>query len=223
MLFCWYIFFYLFLMLFFPFYHRIASKIKLNTLLREVVVLFLLYRLIVKVFAFFHLPASFELITWFPMAICAYLCAKYNVLGIVFSFLLEQKHQIVRILSGIGLIIITYFIMAEKWVIGVFYSCWICIPVAVVGFYLTGLQHVKWFNRLFSLLGRYSMNIWLFHSIFFCVYTREVFQPIGFLPKNPILVVCWVLLLCTVVSVLLDIIQKRIKGLISNIFHQLKG
>ena len=59
MLFCWYIFFYLFLMLFFPFYYRIASKIKLNTLLREVVVLFLLYRLIVKVFVFFSSAGKF--------------------------------------------------------------------------------------------------------------------------------------------------------------------
>lgn len=53
------------------------------------------------------------------------------------------------------------------------------------------------------MLGKHSLNIWFLHCVFFSVYTREVFQPLVYWVKNPVLVVGLILGMCTGVSILI--------------------
>ena len=56
--------------------------------------------------------------------------------------------------------------------------------------------------------GKYSMNIWFLHCMFFNV-TKDIFQPIAFYPGNPILVLLWVMLLCFVIVKIIDVVKTK--------------
>ena len=61
--------------------------------------------------------------------------------------------------------------------------------------------------------GKYSMDIWFLHCIFFNV-TKDIFQPIAFYPGNPVLVLLWVMLLCFVTVWFINLIKNQISYLI---------
>lgn len=65
-----------------------------------------------------------------------------------------------------------------------------------------------WLNRWLSILGKYSMNIWFLHGIFF-VQTCY-FQKYAFLPKFSIFVLLWVILLMLPLSMAIAYIQKLV-------------
>ncbi len=67
------------------------------------------------------------------------------------------------------------------------------------------------------------MNIWFLHSIFFTVVLRPYFQRIAFLPKNPILVVIWVILLCLPLSVAINFIFRQQENLFRVIKEKIKA
>lgn len=67
--------------------------------------------------------------------------------------------------------------------------------------------------KILSVIGKYSLQMWFVSCIFFSKYTKAVFQPILYLPHNPILVLLWGLLICLVFSVLADIPVKYIYAL----------
>lgn len=68
---------------------------------------------------------------------------------------------------------------------------------------------IKKFWNLIGEIGKYSLYMWFLHCIFFNV-SKNIFQPILYWPKNPILVILWGLLLCYVAARLIDIPLKRL-------------
>ncbi len=69
-------------------------------------------------------------------------------------------------------------------------------------------------RAIWRFLGRYSLQIWFFHSIFFSPYTAILTQKIAFLPYFPPLVVLWVLILCIVPAIFFAEVGKWIHKLI---------
>lgn len=85
----------------------------------------------------------------------------------------------------------------------------VVVPMLMEGIAFTKINLVKWFRKILLVLGENSMNIWFLHCIFFSIATRELFQPIAYMIKNPIFVVFWILLLCTIVSIPVGKIQRQ--------------
>ena len=56
-------------------------------------------------------------------------------------------------------------------------------------------------------IGKYSLLMWFVSCIFFN-NSKKVSQPLLYWPGNPVLVLLWGLLLCCVVSALLDPVMK---------------
>lgn len=65
----------------------------------------------------------------------------------------------------------------------------VVIIILIFGIILNNLKY-SIIPKLLEFLGKNSLNIWFLHALFLSGYTRDWLQPIGFLPKNPILVVC---------------------------------
>lgn len=77
----------------------------------------------------------------------------------------------------------------------------ICATLMILGILLIYNNVPK--RKVISFLGIHLMNIWLIHCIFFEEYTREIFQPIVYVLKNPILVVISILFVCTLISIMI--------------------
>lgn len=58
----------------------------------------------------------------------------------------------------------------------------------------------KWFNAGMTYIGRHSTNLWLIHMFFYLVYFRELV----FLPKFPLLIFVWLVVLCLLASSLIN-------------------
>ena len=59
----------------------------------------------------------------------------------------------------------------------------------------------------FQLVGRYSLLMWFIHCIFFnnC---KDIFQPILYWPRNPILVLLWGISICYILVLFWNIPLK---------------
>lgn len=64
----------------------------------------------------------------------------------------------------------------------------------------------KWLDKLLSEISKHSTNMWLTHMFFYMIY----FKKLVFLPKYPILIFMWLVLLCIGTSYLINLIYKSI-------------
>ncbi len=215
MYFCWYVFFYIIVMVAFPLYIKISEKLKLNTLVKEVIFLAVYYRIIYFIFQFCGSNNVIGgIIIQFPTVVCGYLLCKYHIFDFIYQYI-KNKKRIIKIIVGILLVLLSYCVMTFKPQLrNIIFFQWVGVPLSIFGLHLTGIQNVKWFDRLFGFLGIHSMNIWFLHSIFFSDYTKNIFQPIAFAVKNPLFVILWVLFLCSIASIPVEVLQKSIKSVI---------
>ena len=64
----------------------------------------------------------------------------------------------------------------------------------------------EWMKKLFLLLGKHSTNIWLIHMFFYLV----LFKNFIFRLKEPALIFVGMFVLCIVISILINQIEKLI-------------
>ncbi|MGL5904827.1 MAG: hypothetical protein ACRCZO_19235 [Cetobacterium sp.] len=57
-------------------------------------------------------------------------------------------------------------------------------------------------------MGKHSTNLWLIHMFFYMIY----FKKLVYLPKYPILIYIWLIILCLPFSYLIDYLEIKIKG-----------
>ena len=120
-----------------------------------------------------------------------------------------------KYLYGILLLIIAASIFNDKILglkSGILYTPIYLFCVAALQLSNTNNDSLKSF---YSFLAKHSANIWFLHCIFFAGATKAVFQPIAFLPQNTFLSVAWIILLCSVVSVIISPIQIYTKNKIN--------
>ena len=66
----------------------------------------------------------------------------------------------------------------------------------------------QWVQSIFLCLGRHSTNIWLIHMFFYMIY----FKKLVFIPKYPVFIFIWLVILCLISSYLtLPILACRLK------------
>lgn len=211
MVFCWYVPFYAVLMFALPIY----SKLMQGNLTFDIVKTGLFY-LAIRIVSM--LAGNMDLLgllnslsVYFPVLATGYFLVKYDVLDILRKYIRDNVLlKSLQVVFGIGLVAGALCLHSRiPFVKGVSTGV-ILVPMMILGFALVSKEKTDPIQGGVTLLGKYSMNIWFLHGIFFSEYIRESFQPIAYFPRNPVLVVSWILLLCLMVSVPLDKIQKMI-------------
>lgn len=90
-----------------------------------------------------------------------------------------------------------------------------CVRIMSIPLFVYGLieimkrMHSKVLKDVLNTVGGHSMLMWFIHGIFFNC-SKEIFQKVLYLPKNPVLVLMWGLALCWGISIVLDLVLKPI-------------
>ena len=208
MIFCWYIFFYYVTMLLLPIFSKYLSK---NKYIDCIVCFVLIPAVIMGINHFISTPIIHDnldfIARWLPSICCGYLFACYGWFENVFE-------KINSVIKSKGLNIVFWIFLATAVLMSRAVIRFLDVIYAPVFIYsivnLHRYLHTKFTDTILSSIGKYSMLMWFGHGIFFN-NSKEVFQPILFLPHNPFLVLIWGLLLCYVTSVVFDFVLKRIK------------
>ncbi|MBQ4128757.1 MAG: acyltransferase family protein [Ruminococcus sp.] len=222
MCFCWYIIFYVLLMLALPITIKLFSK--------NMVVLFIVSLLVPMVIYYgvsyftsaeviISLLGKFQI--YYPIAIIGYVSSRVDLFSRIDSIL---KNKIIIIFMSFVLVIVVF--MQPSWLYSFGHDNIILqmirkiIRIFSIPFFIYGLINIfrifdnkKWLT-VFDKIGKYSMTMWFVHCMFFNC-SKEILQPVLYLPRYPVLVVIWGLSLCFILSVPLQmlsgVLRKKIK------------
>ena len=211
--FAWYVYFYIFAMLILPFFVRLLPN---NLWISGICGILACY---VPAILLHSLPSYgsnvlvddlFNCLIYFPGVILGYLCAKHKV----FEWLDEHLPKSIwwyvlgamlvplcrTVISSImGLPLDVYY--APVFV----YCCYRVLRAEVL--------HRR--EKILSICGKYSTQIWFFHAVFFSIYIRDYCQWILWLPRNPILVFIWCMILCLGAAKLLELLTTSLDKMIN--------
>lgn len=211
--FAWYVYFYIFLMLILPF---ISKKID-NRSLFNILFFIILCIFINNILSYIQIGRQYLIVNlsncfyYFQIVIIGYMFSKYNL----FKWIQKYCGNINKLQS----ICILLFVLGSKlkWksLIGINLDI-IYVPIMIYTLIdLLDNLRFKNINTLMEFLGKHSLNIWFLHSIFFSYYTKTYFQRLAYVPKNPVLVVAWVIILCIPFSIMINYIVDLIKIMIN--------
>ena len=91
----------------------------------------------------------------------------------------------------------------------------ICLDPIYVPMYIYVLINVFSLRMIYRVkqimvtIGRYSLLMWFVHCIFFN-NSKEIFQPILYYPKQPLIVLVWGIVICLIMSIILELVLRRI-------------
>lgn len=211
MKFCWYVSFFISLMLILPVYSRIMTGNNLlKDFLKSIVIsgVFILLNITLSTYDTYGILNNISI--YFMTITSGYLCFKYDLLDLLYKKVIHNLSYGWCFIIGILLIVAVLVIHAIQPFIKGIGMGFVLIPILFISFALINPEKLKYIWDLIILLGKYSMNIWFFHCIFYATSTRTVFQPIAYFFKNPILVVIWILFVCTIAAIRITKIQKYI-------------
>lgn len=222
MCFCWYVIFYVLMMLAFPVTVKLFGK--------YIIVLFAV-SLLVPMVVYYGVSyvTSAEILVnplekfqvYYPIAIVGYISARVDLFNKLNELL---KNRIVIFIVSLILAFIVF--MEPTWLYAfggsniVLMMIRKVVRIISIPLFVYGVINIfriiknRKFLIVFEMIGKYSMTMWFVHCVFFNC-SKEVLQPILYLPRQPILVVIWGLLLCFIVSVplqsLSDVLAKLTK------------
>lgn len=155
------------------------------------------------------IAALFNCTLYFPGVIFGYACAKYKVFAWLDAHLWRGTWW-----YALGAV----FVLSCRTVISSIMGLPLDIYYAPLFIYciyriLTD-KRLSFFGKVLSIFGRYSTQIWFFHGIFFAAYVRDYCQWIIWLPRNPILVFAWCMMICLLAAVPLELLAKAIDKLV---------
>lgn len=220
MFFCWYVDFYIAFMLILPLITKIMSK---NIYLD----LFIGIAAVPAVFSviehFVSNPTAGDVLAnlemHFPVALMGYIFASYGI----FEKIQDLNKRLIksRVINGIFIAVMALMVCYGQGAAQSF-------TFSIHGFYFTlnmdiiyaplfiyalvymcrGIKFKPVKDVLFQ-IGKYSLLMWFISCIFFGK-TKEIFQPVLYFPKNPLLVLIWGLLICFGAAFVLDKPIKKI-------------
>lgn len=210
MTFGWYALFYIIAVLVLPFYSKRAEKNPILTFCLGVVIPNLIALALNTVNN--HIGndivnsaiESLSHITWFSCVASGYLFAQkglFQKMDIICS-----KRRGVRVLVYLALMILPFLARKQNDNLDIVYA-----PLFIFGLVgiLRMIKHIKILYPI-SFLGKYSLLMWLLHSIFFNV-SKQYTQPVLYYLNNPVLVLLTGLVLCLAAAVILT---YPVKGII---------
>lgn len=226
MIFCWYVLFYCTAMLLMPFIRCYLDQGKAKAVILGIIIPVVACQMIILRF---HNEILMEVVDniqyWFPCMVTGYVFARYSVFAEIMDPIFKNNHQ------SIIIKILIWITMAFTAFDGRYYASWFTIisvnfrgelidipfnmdifyaPLFVYG--ISNLISIIPWKKILVIpeeIGKYSLHMWLLHCIFFNV-SKEIFQPILYLPRNPVLVICWGLMLCYFAARIIDIPTKYI-------------
>lgn len=214
MWFCWYVVFYFEIMLILPVYDRL-SKIHITVAMLLCIEGADFITRLYNHIGFLHGGIQDELVSilsWFPVVAMGYLFATYSVFEKVFDKFFKKgiKYKALQVLLWIGLLIVAFVgrkVQPMVYISIALIDISINLDVVYAPMFIYAVINIvrviPW-KKIFvpiSAIGKYSLQMWFFHCVFFNC-SKEYTQKILYLPKNPILVLLWGLLICYVLSVL---------------------
>lgn len=139
------------------------------------------------------------------MATIGYFVAKANLFQHFYPHI--QKYGKPFIYGALCMCILIYQIKTK--------TTYVLTPLYVLLMYSLQINLNSHLNKIILFLAKHSMNIWFFHCIFWAPATRNFFQRFAYFPENPVLVVVWVLFICSMLSItitpLQNIINKKLE------------
>ncbi|MBQ3417945.1 MAG: acyltransferase [Ruminococcus sp.] len=213
MKFCWYVYFYIIAILLLPLYHLGAKKHILIAAALGLALPVCVTAVLTDRVGFLSenlVKMLFDILQWFPCVAVGYIVAQYELFEKWFDFLFKRHIKVKGIRIAIYVILMGVAFMGRYFIPSVCFNISIFTvsfswDFLLVPFFVYGLLNlyyaIPWKKILLplSVIGKYSLGMWFFHSIFFnsC---KEYTQPILYFPKNPILVLLWGLLICFGIS-----------------------
>lgn len=144
--------------------------------------------------------------SWAPIGWLGFLFAKYDLFKKFDKYFLKniRYENVVCLLGGILVLLImlvrykTILISERFTLLDIIYT-----PIIIIYFTLifNKFQNTK-INCILESLQRNGLMMWFIHSIFFT--PNKTFQWIAYLPKHPLLIVAWTLILTWLVSVVIN-------------------
>lgn len=199
--FAWYIGFYILTILLLPSIHKLLDNIKHN----ELIILgwggvYLLSMFGLKIELLNLILPDF--IKWGSLFSVGYYFAKYDVLSVIAKLFGSVKKRVLFSVLTLILVFVIKCILGGTF-LGINLYILYTPPFLIALFYLVDyLEQYDTAKRgmdLLALLGKYSMNLWLLHGMFFT--PNKSLQFIAYWPKYGILVTIWALLLLLPISI----------------------
>lgn len=224
----WYVQFYLIAMLILPVLVRFMPKKGIGSYLVGLVIPVIIFTLI-KEFA----PEGIARIAkeqqqWFTSIMSGYLVAQNDLFAGSFDPARDrlkkpwQKILLALVLMGSAMLMRRFFtfgifgvVLLSRSITFQIYMDVFYAPMFIYGA-LTFLQQVhlpKILQKILAAIGKLSLPMWFAHGLFFSV-AKEVFQPIAFLPREPLAVLVWATFLTYILAWCMDkiagfILKKR--------------
>lgn len=195
-LFAWYVFFHVWVMLTFPLVKRLLGK----KLLFDFPIIVIGGYFVTAILYFLPVrgPLASMLLDcsiYYPVVGMGYLCAQYGILDRIANRL--------PVLGAIGIIVLvlllrTRFSVIKGFSLDTFYAPLFLVSLCVI------MKKIQFLQKTLMFLGRNSFHMWLFHSIFFSAYTRDIMQPSVSWTNIPVIRYLLVLIFSLAAAVLLE-------------------
>lgn len=230
MFFCWYVSFYIVIMLTIPLITKMMTNdIHLDLFIGIIFLPFFL-GILKSCTNNSILTQLFDvLLSYFPVVLIGYLFGSYGLFEKIDELSLNSRLPKMTMMF-LSVIFVPFGRLVEPKISLVFSRLpsidinLDCIYAPVFIYAIVNINKVLHFNFLdkqLSEVGKYSVLMWFVSCIFFnnC---KLIFQPILYWPHNPILVTLWGLLLCFSISFVLDIVVNKIQNIQLNASHRSK-
>ena len=158
--------------------------------------------------------------TWGNVGIVGFLFAKYDMFAKIDNAVRKYiKPSLLALLDVIMILaIMALRYQTDTYLIKTITLDMIWVPILIYAF-INFMNYICVYTRMnvgkiiekgFVILGKYSMNMWFLHGIFFT--PKKTLQWIAYFPKYPILILIWTLFLMFWCSVLIARLQNYILG-----------
>lgn len=221
MFFCWYVYFYCTAMLLLP----LVTKLMGKRLWSDLVIGILLVPYPFSHIAdFVYSSMLFEYLrgisSWFPVVLMGYIFAKHRLYERMNA---KIKGFISRVeLEFLVFLLVVIIVPILRWYEPVSAIMFqkvpafhinldvVYVPVFVYGIIkLSRIITQKHINAVVQAIGKQSLLMWFVSCIFYG-NSKAFFQPILYLPKNPVLVTIWGLALTYVMAIVFDFVVQKI-------------
>ena len=162
-----------------------------------------------------------EVLNWFIRQIALFGTSQLPfIIGVVFSHKkiyskLNSMSSKIKYKNALGILIIVLMIIAH----GILQTLFVAVFTGVVFICVFNLMDKpKWLNNLLSYLGGYSTNMWLIHMFLYSIYFRKLV----FLPKYPIVIYIWLIILSLLCSYVVKLIYNPIIKLLDMKINKVK-